>query len=49
MKQKTRYKNFGNIGYLYRPQKSHNGRSLHVMRGFLRTNVKKAANQPQVP
>jgi len=40
MKQKTRFKNFGNISYrywlsvhewpIYRPQKSHIGRSLNL-------------------
>jgi len=28
MKQKKRFKNFGNIGYWYRSQRSHIGRSL---------------------
>jgi len=28
MKQKKRFKNFGNIGYCYRSQRSHIGRSL---------------------
>jgi len=31
IKQKTRLKNFGNVGYRHRPQKSHIGRSLIII------------------
>jgi len=39
MKQKTRFKNFGNIGCRYQPQRSHIGQSLIFSLIFLKIDA----------